>query len=138
MAGVYCGAVGKRANCQVAVSVHAATDAASCPLHWQLFLSEEWTGDPARCRAAGVPDGTGHREERRPAVDLLDELAAWESAEPFWPVYGGLAPPTLLRYRTPHQPVSRLAAGMEGSGFTEVTWREGSKGPMTSRFGVLG
>ncbi|CAM5718886.1 hypothetical protein SALBM135S_06194 [Streptomyces alboniger] len=28
----YCGAVGKRANCQVAVSVHAATDTASCPL----------------------------------------------------------------------------------------------------------
>ncbi len=33
----YCGAVGKRANCQVAVSVHAATDTASCPLEWQLY-----------------------------------------------------------------------------------------------------
>lgn len=27
----YCGALDKRANCQVAVSVHAATDRASCP-----------------------------------------------------------------------------------------------------------
>lgn len=32
----YCGALGKRANCQVAVSVHAATDTASCPLQWHL------------------------------------------------------------------------------------------------------
>lgn len=32
----YCGAVGKRANCQVAVSVHAATDTASCPMNWEL------------------------------------------------------------------------------------------------------
>ncbi|CAM5518651.1 hypothetical protein DF17_35485 [Streptomyces rimosus] len=36
----YCGALGKRANCQVAVSVHAATDVASCPLEWELFLPE--------------------------------------------------------------------------------------------------
>src|SRR4051794_9964818 len=34
----YCGALGKRANCQVAVSVHAASDTASCPLQWRLFL----------------------------------------------------------------------------------------------------
>ncbi|MDX3603546.1 IS701 family transposase, partial [Streptomyces scabiei] len=42
----YCGAVGKRANCQVAVSVHAATDTASCPLQWQLYLPREWTDEP--------------------------------------------------------------------------------------------
>ncbi|MEU8727751.1 IS701 family transposase, partial [Streptomyces antimycoticus] len=34
----YCGALGKQANCQVAVSVHAVSDAASCPLNWRLFL----------------------------------------------------------------------------------------------------
>jgi SRSO17 transposase len=28
----YCGALDKWANCQVAVSVHAVSDAASCPL----------------------------------------------------------------------------------------------------------
>jgi SRSO17 transposase len=38
----YCGALGKVANCQVGVSVNAASDEASCPLDWRLFLPEEW------------------------------------------------------------------------------------------------
>jgi hypothetical protein len=41
----YCGALGKRANCQVAVSVHGATDTASCPLQWRLYLPREWAED---------------------------------------------------------------------------------------------
>ncbi|GAB3001026.1 transposase [Streptomyces pseudoechinosporeus] len=50
----YCGALGKQANCQVAVSVHAVADAASIPLHWRLFLSREWAGDAGRRRRTGV------------------------------------------------------------------------------------
>ena len=78
----YCGAVGKRANCQVAVSVHAATDTASCPLERQLYLPREWTGEPERCRRAGVPDGTGHQEKWRLALGLLDTLTDWRLKAP--------------------------------------------------------
>ncbi|MEH0518899.1 transposase [Streptomyces stelliscabiei] len=78
----YCGAVGKRANCQVAVSVHAATDTASCPLDWQLYLPREWADEPDRRRRAGVPDGTGHQEKWRLALGLLDTLAAWRLKAP--------------------------------------------------------
>jgi len=38
----YCGALGKVANCQVGVSVNAATDKASCPLDWRIFIPSEW------------------------------------------------------------------------------------------------
>lgn len=38
----YSGTLGKVANCQVGVSVHAVTDAASCPLNWRLFLPASW------------------------------------------------------------------------------------------------
>jgi len=38
----YCGTLGKVANCQIAVSVHAATDAASAVLGWRLFVPESW------------------------------------------------------------------------------------------------
>ncbi|MFF9869585.1 transposase [Streptomyces sp. NPDC013953] len=47
--------MGKRANCRVAVSVHAATDTASCPLNRQLYPPREWTDAPARCRPGGDP-----------------------------------------------------------------------------------
>lgn len=43
----YSGTLGRVDNCQVAVSVHAATDTASAPLHWRLFLPEAWDDDKA-------------------------------------------------------------------------------------------
>ena len=169
----------ERANCQVAVSVHAATDTAACPLNWQLYLPREWTDEPDRCRKAGVPDHVVHQEKWRLALGPLDTLGEWqlkapvvvadagygvstpfrlgleqrglsyvlaltgkevaqpEDAEPHRPAYGGLGPPTLARYRTPPRAVSVLAAEAGAGRFTEVTWRSGSKGAMTSRFAVL-
>ncbi|MEV4496175.1 transposase [Micromonospora arborensis] len=38
----YSGTLGKVANCQIAVSVHAATDTASAVLDWRLFVPESW------------------------------------------------------------------------------------------------
>nr|BFD87933.1 hypothetical protein StreXyl84_73340 [Streptomyces sp. Xyl84] len=78
----YCGAVGKRANCQVAVSVHAATDTASCPSEWQLYLPREWADEPDRCRRGRVPDDVVHREKWRLAFGLLDMLAGWQLKAP--------------------------------------------------------
>jgi SRSO17 transposase len=37
----WCGALGKQSNCQVAVSLHSACDAASVPISWRLFLPQE-------------------------------------------------------------------------------------------------
>lgn len=52
----YCGRVGKKENCQVAVSLSAATATGSLPIAWRLYLPEEWASDPQRRRAAGVPE----------------------------------------------------------------------------------
>src|SRR5215216_3434467 len=41
----YCGALGKRANCQVAVSLHYAGREGDYPLALRLFLPEAWTAD---------------------------------------------------------------------------------------------
>jgi SRSO17 transposase len=51
----YCGALGKRANCQVLVSLTLARGEVPLPLTLRLFLPTEWTADPARCARAGVP-----------------------------------------------------------------------------------
>jgi SRSO17 transposase len=78
----YCAALGKVANCQVGASVHAVTEQASCPLDWRLFLPESWDSDTERRRKAHVPADQRHRPKWQLALELLDELAAWDLAAP--------------------------------------------------------
>jgi SRSO17 transposase len=51
----YCGRLGKKENCQVAVSLSVATESSSLPIAWRLYLPESWADDEPRRRAAGVP-----------------------------------------------------------------------------------
>ena len=55
----YCGQLGKRDNCQVAVSLSLANHAASLPVAWRLYLPLEWTADAARRAASGIPETVG-------------------------------------------------------------------------------
>lgn len=54
-----CGQLGKQDNCQVAVSLSVASDVASLPVAWRLYLPKAWADDPARRAKAGVPDDIG-------------------------------------------------------------------------------
>src|SRR4051795_11487745 len=69
----YCGALGKKANCQVAVSVHYVTPKGHYPLDLRLYLPDAWLSDEGRLDKAGVPE-----DQRRPltkgqiALELLD------------------------------------------------------------------
>jgi SRSO17 transposase len=73
----YCGALGKTANCQVLVSVNAATDRASCPLGWRLFLPVAWDQDEPRRAKAKIPDDARHTPKWQLALEIVDELLAW-------------------------------------------------------------
>ena len=42
VARMYCGALGKRGNCQIGVSVNLVSDHASSAIDWRLFLPESW------------------------------------------------------------------------------------------------
>jgi SRSO17 transposase len=80
----YSGTLGKRANCQLGVSVDAVTEQASCPLDWRLFVPERWD-EPAmaaRRAACRLPEGVQHRPKWQLVLDMLDELAGWELAPP--------------------------------------------------------
>lgn len=72
----YSGTLGKVGNCQIGVSVHAASDAASCPLSWRLFLPAVWDEPEAaaRRRACRIPATVHHRPKWQLALDMLDEL----------------------------------------------------------------
>ena len=49
------GQLGKQDNCRVAVSVSLATEEASIPAAYRLYLPEVWANDKERRKEAGVP-----------------------------------------------------------------------------------
>ncbi len=57
----YCGALGKVANCQAAVFLAYVSPRGHALVDGELFLPQQWIADPARCRKAGVPEGTGYQ-----------------------------------------------------------------------------
>ena len=81
----YSGTLGKVGNCQIGVSVSAASEAASAPLTWRLFLPDAWDEDGPRRAKAHLPESERHREKWRLALEMLDELRAW-----------GLSPPPVV------------------------------------------
>lgn len=82
----YSGTLGKRANCQVAVSVHLVNEGASCAADWRLFCPESWDDkaldDPVRAararrrrEQARIPDDVRHTEKWRLALEMTEEMA---------------------------------------------------------------
>ena len=70
----YCGQLGKQDNCQVAVSVSLATQAASLPVAYRLYLPKEWADDRARRRKAGVPPEVRFATKGQIALAQLEQL----------------------------------------------------------------
>jgi SRSO17 transposase len=54
----YTGTAGRIENAQVAVYLTYAAPAGHALIDRELYLPKSWTGDPARCRAAGIPGET--------------------------------------------------------------------------------
>jgi SRSO17 transposase len=175
----YCGALGKVTNCQVGVSVNAATDEASCPLDWRLFMPEEWDDDQERRRRAHVPEEIRHLAKWQLALELIDELRSWGLEPPVIsadggfgditefrrglderalsyvlqvkgstsayahevrserPDYGGRGRPPAARYRAKASSLRDLALAAGKRSAKGVSWREGSRGRMHSRFLAL-
>jgi len=75
----YCGQLGKKANCQVAVTVHYVSPEGHFPAALRLYLPESWTGSPERLEAAGVPERyRAERTKGQIALDLLDQVRGEE------------------------------------------------------------
>jgi SRSO17 transposase len=72
----YCGQLGKRENCQVAVTLSVANERASLPVAFDLYLPEDWAGDPARRAEAGVPQDLAFRTKPRIALGQIRRALA--------------------------------------------------------------
>ncbi len=176
----YCGALGKTANCQVAVTLDLGTEESSTPLDWALYLPEQWVKDPVRRKEAGVPEDITFKTKPELALALIDEVKGWglqnrlvladsaygdvfefrqglrnRAIDYVVQVSGGLRawtedphpakPPMkkggkIPRKRfyaddfPPAQSLCDIAKGLPSQSWKTVRWREGTKGPLTSRF----
>ncbi len=74
----YCGQLGKTENCQVMVSLSAATETASLPVAHRLFLPESWANDPERRAKAKVPEDVVFQSKTDIALDQLKTALAQE------------------------------------------------------------
>ncbi len=74
----YCGALGKVANCQVAVSLHWSSGEASCPLGWRLYLPRPWIEDRERAQEVRLPEGLAYRSQKELALELVDQMLSWD------------------------------------------------------------
>ena len=179
----YCGQVGKQENCRIAVSVSLATEQASLPVGYQLYLPEDWAGDADRRQKAGVPEEIRFQTKQAIALDQIRSLckegvergvvladAAYgndqgfreeleklemtyavgiQSSSTVWPPGTAPLPPKarktagrpaqLLRRDQHHQPLSvkDLALCLSPGDLRRISWREGTRGTMHSRFACL-
>ncbi len=73
----YCGTLGKVGNCQLGVFLSYASARGHTLVDKRLYLPPAWADDPARCRAAGVPENEiRYQSKAALALDLLRQARA--------------------------------------------------------------
>src|ERR1700712_2634848 len=70
----YTGTAGRIENAQVGVFLAYASRHGTAFLDRALYLPEEWTDDPKRCAAAGIPGGTAFATK----TELAKEMLFWD------------------------------------------------------------
>jgi len=72
----YCGAVGKQAQCQMAVELVVSDGEVTAPIGGRLYLPENWAHDLPRREKAGVPKTVRFQTKPQIAGDLIEEALA--------------------------------------------------------------
>jgi SRSO17 transposase len=73
----YSGTLGRKDNCQIAVSLHLASERGSLCAGVRLYLPESWTSDRARCESAGVPADVEFKTKWQLSLDQIDAALEW-------------------------------------------------------------
>lgn len=155
----YTGSAGKRANCQIGVSLVVANEHAEVPVDFKLYIPQSWADDRKRCRAAHIPDDVGGEAKWELALDMIESAVAAELprgvvlADSGYGHNGGfrerledlglefavdLKCNAVVRCvgakgRLGKATSVKALARRHKSKFVEVSWREGSKGPLRAR-----
>src|ERR1700709_199441 len=81
----YTGSAGKITNCQIGVFTAYVSDQGHAFIDRRLYLPKAWTGDPARMRAAHVPEAIGFATKPQLALAMI--ARALQAEAPF--AWGG-------------------------------------------------
>ena len=156
----YCGALGKIANCQVAVSTALLADQLAWPATMELYLPEDWAEDADRRARADIPRtlrfqpkwriALTHVRQVRAAGFQIDGVladAAYGNVHAFRTALDRMG----LRYAVGI--ASRLTVQVTGArrrftigrvikqlprrAWRRVAWAQGTKGPLAARFAAL-
>jgi SRSO17 transposase len=74
----YSGTMGRIDNCQVATSLHLASESGGVCIGMRLFLPQSWADSPNRRTKAGVPKEIVHQTKHDLALGMLDRALAWD------------------------------------------------------------
>lgn len=155
----YCGALGKVANCQVAVSTALIAGRLAWMTSLELYLPQTWMDEESRLRAR-IPPHLPFREKWRMAVahvrTLLaagftvdavvadaayGEIAAFRAALERLGVAYVVAVPYFVGARlaahTPRESLAALANRLAPSAWRRLRWGRGTKGVLEARFAAV-
>ena len=156
----YCGAVGKIANCQVAVSTALIASGLTWLTSLELYLPESWSQDAERRARAGVPASVPFREKWRIAVAHVRTVraagftleavvadtgygncarfrAALERLGVAYVVAVPYSVSARLTAETAPQSLVALANGVAPVRWRRIRWGRGTAGPLEARFAAV-
>ncbi len=156
----YCGALGKIANCQVAVSTALIAGQLAWLMSMELYLPQTWMDDDDRRTRVQIPPQLPFREKWRIAVAHVrtmlvagftleavvadaayGEIAQFRAALERLGVSYVVAVPYFVGARlaadTPRESLAALANSLAPSAWHRIRWGHGTKGPLEARFAAM-
>jgi SRSO17 transposase len=159
----YSGTLGKVGNCQIGVSLSVATREEHVPIDFELYLPVSWTSDEERRAEVGIPETVVFKTKIELAIGMIQRAkrhelpgdivladGAYGTAREFREAiraegmdYGVAVQSTTRVWtldsngrRVDDEPirVDRLAEKLGRKAFRSLTWRDGTKGKMESKF----
>ena len=153
----YCGALGKIANCQVAVSTAWLAEQQVWPTTMELYLPEAWAADADRRARAEIPRRLTFRPKWRIALTHVRQVraaglqingvladAAYGNVHAFrtaldrmglrYAVGGALRLTVQVTGARRRHSIGRVLTRLPRRAWRRVTWAQGTKGPLAARF----
>ena len=161
----YTGSAGKITNCQLGVSLAVATGSEQIPLDFELYLPTLWADDPKRRREARIPESVTFKTKTELALKMIERAVrngipgdilvadsaygdstdfrnavralGFDFAVGVLPTLGVVRLDRLDRINAKRESIAELLAALPKKAFRRLTWRDGTRRPLRSRFAFV-